>query len=117
MPAILAARVRVLSTGHWRKTDEAEAVSVGIAAMTATSLNTATIDAAVTAMRASVEHRDGLAKMRSLTVNRLHVLLTHRTPAGAPARTQPHRPGCTSKQSRPGQPPTCARPDRYPPLP
>ena len=55
VPAKLAARVRVLSTGHGRKTDEADAVSVGIAAMTATRLNTATIDAAVTAMRALVE--------------------------------------------------------------
>jgi transposase len=32
------ARVRVLSTGHGRKTDEADAVSVGIAALTATRL-------------------------------------------------------------------------------
>ncbi len=33
--------MRVLSTGHGRKTDEADAVSVGIAALTATRLNTA----------------------------------------------------------------------------
>ena len=49
MLAKLAARVRVLSTGHGRKTDEADVVSVGIAAMTATRLNTASVDAAVTA--------------------------------------------------------------------
>ena len=84
LPAKLAARVRVLSTGHGRKTDEADAVSVGIAALTATRLNTATIDAAVTAMRAVVEHREDLVKTRTQTVNRLHVLLTHLTPAGAP---------------------------------
>ena len=36
VPAKLAARVRVLSTGHGRKTDEADAISVGIAALTAT---------------------------------------------------------------------------------
>jgi hypothetical protein len=31
----------MLSTGHGRKTDEADALSVGIAALTATRLNTA----------------------------------------------------------------------------
>ncbi len=84
VPAKLAARVRLLSTGHGRKTDEADAVSVGIAALTATRLNTAAVDAAIIAMRALVEHRDDLVKTRTQTVNRLHVLLTHLAPAGAP---------------------------------
>ena len=83
VPAKLAARVRVLSTGHGRKTDAADAVSVGIAALTATRLNTARTDAAVTALRALVEHRDDLIKIRTQTINRLHVLLIHLTPAGA----------------------------------
>jgi hypothetical protein len=34
VPAKLAARVRLLSTGHRRKSDDADAVSVGIAAHT-----------------------------------------------------------------------------------
>jgi hypothetical protein len=34
VPAKLAARVRLLSTGHGRKSDEADAASVGIAALT-----------------------------------------------------------------------------------
>lgn len=74
--AKLAARVRVLSAGHGRKTDAADGVSVGIAALTATRLNTARADAAVTALRALVEHRDDLVKTRTQTINRLHVLLT-----------------------------------------
>ncbi|WP_323055478.1 IS110 family transposase, partial [Mycolicibacterium sp. J2] len=41
VPAKLAARVRLLSTGHGRKSDEADAVSVGVAAHTSSSLNTA----------------------------------------------------------------------------
>ena len=73
----------MLSTGHGRKTDEADAISVGIAALTATRLTTASVDAAITALRAVVEHRDDLVKTRTQTVNRLHVLLTHLTPAGA----------------------------------
>jgi transposase len=41
VPAKLAARVRVLSIGHGRKTDDADALSVGIAALTSPTLNTA----------------------------------------------------------------------------
>jgi transposase len=41
VPAKLARRVRMLSTGHGRKTDQADALSVGIAAHTAVRLSTA----------------------------------------------------------------------------
>ncbi|GAF51482.1 IS110 family RNA-guided transposase [Rhodococcus wratislaviensis] len=75
VPAKLAARVRLLSTGHGRKSDDADAVSVGVAALTAHGLTTARMDAAVTALRATVEHRDDLVKTRTQTVNRLHVVL------------------------------------------
>jgi transposase len=84
VPAKLAARVRILSTGHGRKTDDADAASVGIAALTATGLQTATVDEAITALRALVEHRDDVVKTRTQTVNRLHVLITALLPGGAP---------------------------------
>jgi transposase len=83
VPAKLAARVRVLSTGHGRKSDDADALSIGIAALTSRTLNTAEIDTATTALRAIVEHRDDLVKTRTQTVNRLHVVLTNLVPAGA----------------------------------
>jgi hypothetical protein len=38
VPAKLATRVRMLSTGHGRKNDAADAVSVAVAALTATGL-------------------------------------------------------------------------------
>jgi transposase len=101
VPAKLAARVRVLSTGHGRKTDEADAISVGIAALTATRLNTASVDAAITALRAVVEHRDDLVKTRTQTVNRLHVLLTHLTPAGATRGLTTDRAADILRQIRP----------------
>jgi transposase len=101
VPAKLAARVRVLSTGHGRKTDEADAVSVGIAALTATRLNTASVDAAIIALRALVEHRDNLVKTRTQTVNRLHVLLTHLTPAGAACGLTADRAADILRQIRP----------------
>jgi transposase len=83
VPAKLAARVRMLSTGHGRKNDAADAVSVGIAARSAPRLNSAAVDDTVTALRAIVDHRDDLVKTRTQTVNRLHVVLTNLIPAGA----------------------------------
>ena len=83
VPAKLATRVRVLSIGHGRKNDDADAVSVGIAALTSPTLNTAHIDPQATALRAIVDHRDDLVKIRTQTVNRLHVVLTHLVPGGA----------------------------------
>jgi transposase len=83
VPAKLAARVRLLSTGHGRKNDDADAVSVGIAARSARTLNSAGVEGTVTALRAIVDHRDDLVKTRTQTVNRLHVVLTNLIPAGA----------------------------------
>lgn len=65
----------MLSTGHGRKTDEADALSVGIAALTATRLNSAQVDEALAALRALTEHRDNLVRACTQTVNRLHALL------------------------------------------
>ena len=88
VPAKLAARVRTLSTGHGRKNDDADAISVAIsvavAALSAAGLRTVAVDEAVTALRALVEHRDDVVKTRTQTVNRLHVLLTQLLPGGAP---------------------------------
>jgi transposase len=86
VPAKLAARVRLLSTGHGRKNDDADATSVGIAALTATGLRILTIDETAVALRALVEHRDDLVKTRTQTLNRLHGLLAQLIPAGPPTR-------------------------------
>jgi transposase len=84
VPAKLAARVRLLSRGHGRKNDDADATSVGIAALTATGLHTFARDETTIALRALVEHRDDLVKTRTQTLNRLHGLLTQLVPGGAP---------------------------------
>lgn len=84
VPAKLAARVRVLSTWHGRKNDDADAIAVAVAAMSGAGLRTVAVDEAVTALRALVEHRDDVVKTRTQTVNRLHVLLAQLLPAGAP---------------------------------
>jgi transposase len=84
VPAKLARRVRMLSTGHGRKTDQADALSVGIAAHTAARLNTAVVDEATAALRCLTEHRDDLVRSRTRIVNRLHALLAQLVPAGLP---------------------------------
>jgi transposase len=48
VPAKLAARVRVLSTGHGRKNDDADAISVAVAARSAAGPRTVTVDETVT---------------------------------------------------------------------
>ena len=83
VPAKLACRVRLLSTGHGRKNDDADAISVGVAALTSPTCNTAEIDSAIRALRAVTEHRDDLVKTRTQTINRLHVVLTHLIPGGS----------------------------------
>jgi transposase len=84
VPAKLATRVRMLSVGHGRKNDDADAISVGIAALTASGLRSAAVEESVIALRALVEHRDDVVRTRTQTINRLHVLLTQLLPAGAP---------------------------------
>ncbi|HEY2504102.1 MAG TPA: hypothetical protein VGI68_22475, partial [Mycobacterium sp.] len=64
MPAKLATRVRMLSTGHGRKNDDADAVSVGIAALSATGLRSAAVEEAIIAPRAMLEHRDDVVGTR-----------------------------------------------------
>jgi hypothetical protein len=49
VPAKLPARVRLLSTGHGRKNDQADAVSVAVAALTSTRLRTVEVDQATAA--------------------------------------------------------------------
>jgi transposase len=108
VPAKLAARVRLLSTGHGRKNDDADALSVGIAALNATHLTTVTVDDAATALRAIVEHREDLVKTRTQTLNRLHVLLTRLSPGGAPGTLTADRATNLLRTIRPRDPATKA---------
>ncbi|WP_339122727.1 IS110 family transposase [Pseudonocardia sp. D17] len=82
VPAKLAARVRTLSTGHGRKSDSDDAVSVGIAALTAVGLRSAAVDETITALRALVEHRDDIV----------------RTP-----NPDDQSPSCATRQAAPGR--------------
>jgi transposase len=78
VPAKLAARVRVLSVGHGRKSDPDDAASVSVAARTQT-INRL--------HRLLMDLVPGGAR-RNLTAKRAAVLLAGITPAGAPAVTR-----------------------------
>ena len=83
VPAKLAARARLLDTGHGRKTDAHDAHSVAVAAVRAKDLRVLAIDGQLEALRLLVDHRDQLTSQRVATVNRLHRLLAELTPGHA----------------------------------
>jgi transposase len=75
--------VRVLSTGHGRKTDPADAVSVAVAARSAPRLRQVGAEDHAVVLRLLTNRREDLVRMRTQTLNRLHRLLTDLIPAGA----------------------------------
>lgn len=82
VPAKLARQVRLPSTGRGRKSDPADALSIGVAAQSVTVLNTVEVDEAIAGLRALTEHRDDLVRTRTQAVNRLHTLLVRLVPSG-----------------------------------
>jgi transposase len=83
VPAKLSARVRVFDTGQGRKTDPVDAHSVAVAALRAKGLRQVTVDDARAALRLLADHRDGLGRARTDTINRLHQQLLELVPGGA----------------------------------
>jgi transposase len=83
VPAKLAARVRVLSVGHGRKTDPDDAVSVAVAARGAPSLRQVGVEDHAVVLHLLTNRREDLVRMRTQTINRLHRLLVDLVPAGA----------------------------------
>ena len=83
MPAKLAARVRVFSQGHGRKTDRDDAVPIGLAALNADSMQAVQSDGAMVSLRLWCDRRDELVRSRTQAICRLHRLLTDLTPGGS----------------------------------
>jgi transposase len=82
VPARLAARVRVYSRGHGRKTGKDDAVSVGLAALDGTSVLPVAGDGALVSLRLPGGRREELTALRTQAVCRLHRLLAGLTPGG-----------------------------------
>ena len=80
VPAKLAARARMLDTGHGRKTDAHDAHPVAVAAVRAKELRVLAHDPELEALRMLVDRRDELVRQRVQTVNRLQRLLGELTP-------------------------------------
>ena len=83
VPAKLAARVRVLSTGHGRKTDPDDAVSVAVAARSAPWLRSVGAEDQAVVLHLLTNLREDLVQTRTQAINRLHRLLVDLVPAGA----------------------------------
>ena len=75
VPAKLAARARMLDTGHGRKTDAHDAHSVAVAAVRAKGLRVLALDPELEALRMLVDRREQLARQRTQTASRLQRLL------------------------------------------
>lgn len=86
VPAKLAARVRVFSTGHGRKTDRDDAHSIAHAALNADRLNEVQRDDAIVALKLLCDRRNDLVAGRTSIVCRLHALLLDLIPAGCNKR-------------------------------
>jgi len=97
VPAKLAARVRVYSSGHGRKTDRHDAVSIGLAALEQRRRAPVARDDVMVSLRLLCDRREELAAQRTQAVCRLHRLLAELTRADAreltaarPRRCWPH---------------------------
>jgi transposase len=91
VPAKLSARVRLLSSGHGRKTDQADALSTAMAACGTAELQPAVIEGHATTLRLLSDRRDELMASRTQTLNRLHGLLTDLAPGQVPTPLSAHR--------------------------
>jgi transposase len=83
VPAKLAARVRVLSVGHGRKSDPHDAVSVAIAARSVPQLRQVGVEDQAVVLHLLTKRRQDLVAARTQTINRLHRLLMDLVPGGA----------------------------------
>jgi transposase len=82
VPAKLAARVRVLSVGHGRKSDGDDAVSVAVTARNVSSLRQVGVEDQATVLHLLTKRRQDLVAARTQTINRLHRLLMDLVPGG-----------------------------------
>jgi transposase len=83
VPAKLAARVRVLSVGHGRKSDPDDAVSVAVAARNVPALRQVRVEDQAVVLHLLTKRRQDLVAARTQTINRLHRLLMDLVPGGA----------------------------------
>ena len=85
VPAKLATRVRVYSTGHGTKTDNTDALAIARAALHSRHLRIVKPDDETVAVKLLSDRRKELVGLRTQAVCRLHRLLRELIPGGGPA--------------------------------
>lgn len=83
VPATLAARARLLSPGHGRKTDVNDAATVALVAQHHRRLRHVQAEDLSSVIRLVSDHRDDLVAEHTSAMNRLHRLLRELIPGGA----------------------------------
>ena len=109
VPAKLAARVRELSTGHGRKHDPGDAVSIALAALGSQRLHQVAVEDHATVLRLLSDRRDDLVATRTQALNRLHRLLAELVPAGADRNLTAETAAALLRRLRPTSPTAKAR--------
>jgi transposase len=109
VPPKLSARVRVLSTGHGRKTDQADAVSTALAACGPIALRAVSVEGHAASLRLLSDRRDDLVARRTQVLNRLHVLLAELLPGAVPVHLSAERAAVLLRRSRPSAGPQRTR--------
>ena len=104
VPAKLATRVRVYSTGQGRKTDRHDAISIARAAVNARGLRQVTRDGDLDALKLLTEHRRELVVARTRAACRLHRLLRELIPGGAPRELSADHGARLLRSVRPADP-------------
>ena len=84
VPAKLAARARLLESGHGRKTDDLDALSVALVAQRRLDLQPVGAETHTQILRLLSDRRDELNQERRRAVNRLHRVLRDLCAGGAP---------------------------------
>lgn len=79
--AKLARRVQLLPTGHGRRSNPANALSVGVASWSPPALQTVQINEAIAALRSETEHRDDMVRLHPAD-QLLHALMVKLVPSG-----------------------------------
>ena len=102
VPAKLAARVRVYSQGHGRKTDKDDAVSVGLAALDGSGISLVTADDVLAGLRLLSGRREELSALRTQAACRLHRLLAELIPGGMRRELTAGKAGALLARIRPG---------------
>ena len=104
VPASLAARARLLRTGHGRKTDGIDALSVAEIAAARDDLRRVVADEDTAVLRLLADRRDALCRQRRQAVNRLHRHLRDLIPGGAPTSLSAEVASAALSRLRPATP-------------